>query len=1126
MRPLPPSPPTGASADIPALIETLLATERRLEELTGGEVDTLEGSEGRTFLLGRAQARVRHREAAEHAAILDALPAHVALLDSQGSIVWVNATWRRFATGSVIQAPGHEVGLNYLETCDRAWGDGAFEAHQAAEGVRSVVSGRTESFSMEYSCHSATEQRWFQLTVTPLADESPRGAVVMHMNVTERERAERALREREEHFRFLNDLGEATRVVADPERVMAVTSRMLGEHLHASRCAYADVGSDGDRFVILHDYTNGCSSTVGSYQLSQFGPRAVANLSRGQTLIIRDVEAELLAPDGGAEAFAAVGIKAIIACPLVKDGVLRAMMAVHQTTPREWTSGEIAIVQEVVERCWATIERRTAEDNLRESEGLRRIASRTSRLGGWAVDLAEARFNWSDEVCAIHDVPPGTAPGLEEAIAFYAPQAREAMSRALTACARRGTPFDLELQLNTAKGRHIWVRAIGEARRNAAGAITRTQGALQDITERKQSAEALRTSLEEFRTLAEAMPQMVWVTRPDGWNVYLNQQWMDYTGLTLEESLGYGWSQPFHPEDRRRAVQAWQRATETIGTSSLECRLRRADGVYRWWLVRGVPVRDATGNVLKWFGTCTDVHDLKIAVTVRNDAERRLLETAEEYRLLFDSNPHPMWVFDVETLAFLAVNDAGVRLYGFSREEFLGMTIKDIRSPEEVPALLEYVPAMADSTNLPAVHVKHRKKDGSLLEVAGVSNPIEFRGRRARLVLAYDVSEKKQLEAQLRQSQKMDAVGRLAGGVAHDFNNSLGVILGYTELLIPTATEGQRRKLEQILKVTNRAAGLTRQLLAFSRKQVVEPKVLDLNARLSDLAEMLRRLIGEHIELAILPGADLGQVKVDPGQLEQVVVNLCVNARDAMADGGKLSIATANDAFDTGQPGRHVLMPPGRYVMLAVSDTGCGIEKELLATIFEPFFTTKEEGKGTGLGLAMVYGIVKQAGGYIWVYSETGRGTTFKIYLPRIDEPLDAEAALAPPPSRGWETILLVEDEGPLRAIAREILEGHGYRVFATSGADEALEMSRSHLEPIHLLLTDVVMPGMNGRALAETLAAARPEMKVLYMSGYTHDVIAHSGVLESGTLLIEKPFSTLGLLLRVRAALENGARE
>jgi two-component system, cell cycle sensor histidine kinase and response regulator CckA len=330
-----------------------------------------------------------------------------------------------------------------------------------------------------------------------------------------------------------------------------------------------------------------------------------------------------------------------------------------------------------------------------------------------------------------------------------------------------------------------------------------------------------------------------------------------------------------------------------------------------------------------------------------------------------------------------------------------------------------------------------RRKDASVFD-ADVRAKVMADGRTLAVVRA---SERKRLEEQLRQSQKMEAIGRLAGGVAHDFNNELGVILGYTELLMRQASEGQRGKLDQILKATQRATGLTRQLLAFSRKQIVDQRVLDLNALLSDLEKMLGRLIGEDIDLAIVPGADLGQVKADRGQLEQVVMNLCLNARDAMPDGGLLRIETANAELDAGNAAHHEPIAPGRYVLLTVSDTGGGIAKDILPKIFEPFFSTKAPGKGTGLGLATVYGIVKQAGGYVWVYSEPGQGTAFKIYLPRIDEPAvapDVQETTMPP--KGWETILLVEDQASLRAIAGEILEEHGYRVIEAAGVNDAIK--------------------------------------------------------------------------------------
>jgi PAS domain S-box-containing protein len=464
--------------------------------------------------------------------------------------------------------------------------------------------------------------------------------------------------------------------------------------------------------------------------------------------------------------------------------------------------------------------------------------------------------------------------------------------------------------------------------------------------------------------------------------------------------------------------------------------------------------------------------------------------------------------------------------FGWRREEALGRRLRDLVIPvryreSHSRGLARFLATGEGPVLGRRIELEGLRRDGTEFPVELSIAAVKEGETYSFSAFLADMTERRRLEAQLLHAQKMEAIGRLAGGVAHDFNNALGVILGHTELLMRHASEAQRGKLEQILKATQRASGLTSQLLLFSRRHVVDAKVLSLNALLSGLEKMLRRLIGEDIALTIVPGADLGEVKADPGQLEQVVMNLCLNARDAMKAGGRLRIETANAELDAGFAASHKPMAAGRYVMLAVSDTGSGIEKETQSKIFEPFFTTKEKGKDAGLGLAIVYGIVKQAGGYVWVYSEVGRGTTFKIYLPRIDQPAVAPAVEETPrPSKGWQTILLVEDEASLRGLARELLEEHGYRVIEATGPNEAIEIARRNPETIHLLVTDIVMPGMNGRALAETLVAARPALRVLYMSGYTDDVIAHSGVLAPGALLLEKPFTVLALIERVRLAL------
>jgi nitrogen-specific signal transduction histidine kinase len=383
-----------------------------------------------------------------------------------------------------------------------------------------------------------------------------------------------------------------------------------------------------------------------------------------------------------------------------------------------------------------------------------------------------------------------------------------------------------------------------------------------------------------------------------------------------------------------------------------------------------------------------------------------------------------------------------------------------------------------------------------------------------------DVTARRQLERQLQQAQKMDAVGRLAGGIAHEFNNKLGVILGHTERLLRNSADGQRGGLEQILKATRHASGLTRQLLAFSRKQVVHPIALDLGAFLVDLEKMLGRLMGEDISFMFVPGAERTRVKMDPGQLEQVLINLCVNARDAMPKGGALRLEASN--VEVGATEGTGPIAPGPYVMLTIADTGDGIEEQAVSRVFEPFFTTREVGRGTGLGLAVVYGLVKDAGGYVSVESAPGRGTTFTIHLPRLTEAIEEDAVPSTSrPTGTGETILLVEDEIPLRSITRDALVEKGYRVLEAATGAEAVAIAAASPAPIHLLITDLVMPGMDGRTLAAALAGTRSGLRVLYMSGYAADVLVDRGLREGETKLLKKPFEVATLLHRVHTVLE-----
>jgi two-component system cell cycle sensor histidine kinase/response regulator CckA len=405
-----------------------------------------------------------------------------------------------------------------------------------------------------------------------------------------------------------------------------------------------------------------------------------------------------------------------------------------------------------------------------------------------------------------------------------------------------------------------------------------------------------------------------------------------------------------------------------------------------------------------------------------------------------------------------------------------------------------------------------------------ISHQFVHAGRRVRLVVAQDISERHLLEQQLRQAQKMEAVGRLAGGVAHDFNNLLMVIKGHTELLmnaLPPA-DPMSRKISQIDRAADRAAALTKQLLAFSRMQVLQPRVMNLNGVVEDMGKLLPRLIGEDVELGIRMAQDLGKIRADASQMEQIIMNLAVNARDAMPTGGRLIIETSNADLDRTYNTTHPIVKPGRYVLLAVSDTGTGMDAETQAHIFEPFFTTKEPGKGTGLGLATVYGVVKQSGGFIWVYSELGKGTSFKIYLPRVDQPEDKGSlplAFSEAP-RGTETILLAEDEQDVREVAREFLESGGYTVIEAHNGAEALRLAAEHKTTVDLLVTDMVMPGMTGKELAGRLQHQHLGLGVIYMSGYSEQTAVETTQVDASMRLLTKPFSRGSILRAVREAL------
>jgi len=604
----------------------------------------------------------------------------------------------------------------------------------------------------------------------------------------------------------------------------------------------------------------------------------------------------------------------------------------------------------------------------------------------------------------------------------------------------------------------------------------------------------------------------------NGEHIYVNAAFARMMGHDSPESmLGVHWQKIYDARDVSLIHTQVRGALEREGKWSGQISLRRKDGT-------AIPVEMAITSLANGVTSCVG-HD----ITARKEAEKARAEAENKYRTLVEQ------VAAISYIAELGMNGQWhyvspqiESITGYTQDEWLANSRDWSRHvPSEDHAVIEA--AEDSSMRGERFQAEYRivRKDGSVIWVSDTAVVVAGSGPHPVMEgIIVDITERKLLENQLQQSRRMEAVGRLAGGIAHDFNNLLTIVKGYAELALQrTGVQPElRADVQQIENAAERASTLIRQLLAFSRRQVLQPKIIDLNAIVLGLDKLLGRLMGEHIEMVTRCAANVGHVKADPAQIEQVIMNLVVNARDAMPKGGRLTVETVNVDLDSTYARDHVTVKPGPYVMLAVSDSGIGMNPETVAHIFEPFYTTKESGQGTGLGLSTVYGIVKQSGGYIWVYSEPGKGTTFKVYLPRVAEQVESkpQAAEIPAAGRGSETILLVEDEEAVRELASRILSAKGYSVVAAKSVREAEEFAEKHRGEIHLLLTDIIMPGTSGRELARRITRRHPRTRVLYMSGYTDNVLAQGGVLEAGLSFLQKPFTPGALVQKVRDVLDS----
>ncbi|MCX5742784.1 MAG: PAS domain S-box protein [Proteobacteria bacterium] len=999
--------------------------------------------------------------------VLDSVANQIAVLDVAGNILAVNQSWRRFAEENGASAlVDRFVGMSYLDVLDRSTRRGDDDARASAVGIRAVLAGERGEFQCEYPCHAPTTQRWFRMRVTPLTG-TQRGAVVSHINLTVERQAQLALDDSEARFR-----------------------------------AVVENGNDG---ILFCDADGTIQYRSPSYQRIN-GYADDERLGRSRF--------ELIHPDDLARVRAHWAAARIVPSPHEIEYRFR-----HKDGTWRWSASTVVDLLDHPHVRAVVCANRDVTDRVHREAALVRSTALLDRVGALAqvggaeLDLRTGQVHWSAEMCRILDLDPALPPPPPERwSAFFEDDALTAYLAVVEEMNTRGTPIDYETPMVTATGRRIWVRIRSTAVIED-GQVVRLISAHQDITARKATEQALAESEARYRAVVELAPIAV-VIHDAGQIRFSNPAAAQMLGAASPAALlDRNTKSLVHPDDwpiaqaRLAFAHAHDQAVPTI-----ETRYLRLDGSVVDVETLALPITLANKRV-------TMVVFRDISAQKQTDRERRLLSaalvSAANGIVITDRAGRIEWA-----------NPAFTVMSGYTFAEVRGHTHGALlRSGRHDRAFFEAMWATILDGRAWYGEMINRRKDGHEYTVEMTITPVvDEHGEITHFVaVTHDVTQRKQLEDQYRQAQKLESIGGLAGGIAHDFNNQLHVILSLVELELDELDPATplHASLSEIRHAAMHSAALTRQLLTFARKQAIAPRVLDVNDEVVASLKMLQRMIGEHVQISWTPGAALWPILMDPSQLGQILTNLCINARDAIADVGRILLSTSNITLDAAGSAAHVDALPGDYVRLTVVDTGRGMTPEVLARIFEPFFTTKAIGEGTGLGLATVYGAIRQNHGFITVASTPEEGTTFEVYLPRgtrVHEAAALATSVAALP-RDHETVLVVEDEPSLLRVTTRALVSLGYVVLGAGGPAEATRIALAHGGAIDLLLTDVVMPQMNGRDLAAQLTSARPGLKALFMSGYSGQLLGAVAM----ERLLAKPFSLGALATAVRAVLDGG---